>query len=67
MPIQAYFFNHFIIFSALVSANNHIKENNNINHNSRKNVKPMKACYKKEKSANNGAPYSLTSKFAPLT
>ena len=49
VPIQAYFFNHFVMAATLVGTQQYIKENNTINNHTWQDVETMESSYKEEK------------------
>lgn len=64
MPIKPYFFDHFIMTSSFISAQDNIKENNDINNYTRKYVETVKARNKEKEISKKPAaifvPYQIS-------
>jgi len=48
VPVESNFFYHLIVASAFVSTENHVKENDNVDHHPGKYVESVKTCYKEK-------------------
>ena len=66
VPIQPYFFHHFIMSSFFIGSYNHIQKYDEVDDDPRKNVETMKAGYKKEKISKESVSVFVMDKVGPF-
>lgn len=66
MPIQTYFFNHFVMASFFIGSYNDIKENDHVDHYSRKNVESVKTSYKEEEIGKQSVSIFIVDQVGPF-
>ena len=66
MPIQTYFFNHFVMASFFIGSYNDIKENDHVDHYSRKNVESVKTSNKEEEIGKQSVSIFIVDQVGPF-
>ena len=66
VPVKTYFFDHFIVPSSFVCANDHIEKNNQIDKHARKYVESVKASDKKEEIGKQSISIFISDKVGAL-